>query len=167
MLRSKRRSPRDLIGPGVIGILAVSIIVTFVTAVALTPDSGAGAKDAQGEPSQLVVGVTSMTLNMITTNRFEVDRITIVADTDVDIVANNIDGSTPHNLAIYDSQEAYLTGSTDAALYTTPVCATCKESLVVNLPAGQYFFQCDVHPDTMIGILTAQPDTTANTPTDQ
>ena len=167
MLRTKRRSPRDLIGPAVIGILGTSIIVTFVTAVALTPDSGAGAMDGEGESSPLVIGVTSMTLNMIQTNRFEIDRITIVADTDVDIVANNIDGSTPHNLAIYESQEAYLTGDTEAALYTTPVCATCKESLVVNLPAGQYFFQCDVHPDTMIGILTAQPDTTADTPTAQ
>jgi len=167
MLRSKRRSLSDLIGPGVIGILAASIVITFVTAIALTPDSGAGAMDAEEGSSPLLVGVTSMELNMIPTNRFSIDRITIVADTDVDIVADNIDGSTPHNLAIYESQEAYLTIGTGAALYTSPVCGPCRESLVVNLPAGQYFFQCDVHPDTMVGLLTAQPDTMADAPTDQ
>lgn len=156
MLRSRRRSLTDLIGPGVIGVLATSIIITFVAAVALTPDSGAGAMGAEEESLPLVVGVTSMNLNMIPTNRFDINRITIVADTDVDVVADNIDGSTPHNLAIYESQEAYRTVGTEAALFTTDVCGPCSESLVVNLPAGQYFFQCDVHPNEMVGTLIAQ-----------
>jgi Cupredoxin-like domain len=78
------------------------------------------------------------------------DPTCLVADSGKPFTINfdNEDVGTPHNIDIFDEQ-----GGTSLA--STPVQnGPTKETLNVNaLDAGNYFFQCDVHPQQMTGTL--------------
>lgn len=82
------------------------------------------------------------------------DRATLQApaDTPFTVVFDNQDDDIPHNFAIY---------ATDAA--SEQLAATELENGPVvqrldidGLPAGEYFYRCDVHPQTMTGTLVVE-----------
>ncbi len=64
----------------------------------------------------------------------------------------------PHNFAIYTDSQAtkLLGGATSATDIVPPGAGTTYQ--VKGLPAGTYFFRCDVHPTTMTGtfVVTAK-----------
>jgi len=77
---------------------------------------------------------------------FDTDCLAAPADTAFTIAFDNKDLGVPHNVSIYkddSATEALFTGE----LVTGPGKITYK---VPALPAGTYFFRCDVHP-TMNG----------------
>lgn len=77
---------------------------------------------------------------------FDVDTIELTADTPTTIGLDNQDAGVPHNISIYGDQslaEELFKGE----LITGP---GKLEYDVPGLPAGNYYFQCDVHP-TMAG----------------
>lgn len=94
-------------------------------------------------------------IKMVPVISFDIDELTIPADTDVTIVADNTETAILHNLSIWESEEAALSGGDSIAI--TPICnGPCVEELTVNVSAGEYFFRCDVHPLTMAGTLIAE-----------
>jgi plastocyanin len=63
----------------------------------------------------------------------------------------NADPSTPHNVVVFNGQDA-----TAPALFTGPA-VTGPGSIDYTFaapPPGRYFFHCQFHPTTMKGILT-------------
>jgi plastocyanin len=98
---------------------------------------------------------SSFEIKMVPVIAFDTDELTIPADTDVTIVADNTETGIPHNFSVWESREVAESGGTAIGL-TTLCNGPCVEELTVNVSAGEYFFRCDVHPLTMIGTLTAQ-----------
>ncbi len=74
---------------------------------------------------------------------FDTDTIELPADAPSQIVMDNQDAGVPHNIAIYadDSLSEVLF---QGELITGPAEVTYE---IPALPAGEYFFQCDVHPN--------------------
>ncbi len=94
-------------------------------------------------------------IKMVPVIAFDIDELTIPADTDVVIVANNEETAIPHNLSVWESRDVAESGGDSIAI--TPVCnGPCVEELTMNVSAGEYFFRCDVHPLTMIGTIAAE-----------
>ena len=117
--------------------------------------------EAEAEPSAVAPAPTAtpapggapggLSIAMTPTIQFDTDTLTIDANTDVSVLADNVDTGVPHNFAVYtDDSAEELLGRTD-------ICnAPCQETVVINLPAGEYFFRCDVHPIQMVGTLIVQ-----------
>ncbi len=80
---------------------------------------------------------------------FDKQELTIPADTEFVLAFNN-EEAQPHNVAILEAQ-----GSPNAlfrgAIVTGP---KLSEETVDPIPAGEYYFQCDVHPN-MSGTVIA------------
>jgi plastocyanin len=79
---------------------------------------------------------------------FDTDRIELPADAPSTITFDNRDAGTQHNISIYSDSslgEQLFQGE----LMTGPATI---EYAIPPLPAGEYYFQCDVHP-TMNGAV--------------
>jgi plastocyanin len=70
----------------------------------------------------------------------------------VRITFDNKDSGIPHNLHIFNGKDA----SAASLGATSQAAGPIKQELTLNLSAGEYYFQCDVHPTTMKGTLTVQ-----------
>lgn len=79
---------------------------------------------------------------------FSTSQLAVPADAPVTIAFDNQDQGTPHNVAIYASPGG-------APLFQGEIITgpATTEYQVPQLPAGEAYFQCDVHP-TMNGTLT-------------
>jgi nitrite reductase (NO-forming) len=78
---------------------------------------------------------------------FSTDCLAAPADTPFTIAFDNLDAGVPHNVSIYTDDSA------TRALFTGEIVNGPKKVTysVKALPAGTYFFRCDLHPTTMIG----------------
>jgi cytochrome c oxidase subunit 2 len=81
--------------------------------------------------------------------QFDIDEFEVPADTAFCIAFENLE-AVPHNVAIYDGGEALFQGQilNEAGSITYQVPA---------LPAGDYRFICEVHPQAMVGDVTVTP----------
>jgi plastocyanin len=89
--------------------------------------------------------------------QFDTSRLTAPASKSFTLVFHNNDPSVPHNVAIYADSSA------STSLFVGKVFngrATMSYQ-VPALPAGSYFFRCDVHPQ-MSGTLVAEATTTGS-----
>ena len=80
--------------------------------------------------------------------QFDIDEFDVPADTDFCIAFENLD-EVPHNVAIYDGGEALFSGD----ILDTAGTITYN---VPAIPAGDYSFICEVHPQTMVGDVVAE-----------
>jgi len=74
---------------------------------------------------------------------FDTDTIQLPADTPTTLTFDNRDDGIPHNIAIYADEslgESLFVGD----LVTGPASADYE---IPAIPAGEYYFHCDVHPD--------------------
>jgi cytochrome c oxidase subunit 2 len=103
---------------------------------------------ASGEtPPPAAEGECSTTIEIAADNtEFDIGEFEVPADTEFCIAFANLE-NVPHNVAIYDGGEALFTGSflNEAGEITYNVPA---------LPAGEYSFICDAHPQDMVGDVT-------------
>jgi plastocyanin len=80
---------------------------------------------------------------------FVPNKLTIAANTDVEVIFDNRDASVPHNIHFFTPTEVKTDvkeGKADGV----------KETVKLKVDkAGDYDFTCDVHP-TMKGVLTVQ-----------
>jgi cytochrome c oxidase subunit II len=92
-------------------------------------------------------GECEVTVEITANNtQFDIDEFEVPAETDFCIAFENQE-DVPHNVAIYEGGEALFTGEflNEAGTVTYNVPA---------LPAGEYSFICDAHPQAMAGDVT-------------
>lgn len=120
-------------------LLLVMLALSMVPACAADSMSGA---------------VTNATSNNVTIDivaksfAFNTSTITVPAGANVTINFNNMDAGIPHNVAVYENQDA------KKAIYVGAVInapKTIAYNFVAPTTPGTYFFRCDVHPTTMVG----------------
>jgi len=145
-------------------LLSVAILVAAVVSACTTASAGwtyapapsktaapstAASASAPAEPG----GSGNPNLVMISALGIKYEQATVTAPAGVpfQIVFDNKDAGTPHNVAIH------LGGSTGAELFKGTIFNGIESRTydVPALDAGQYAFVCTVHP-TMIGTLNAQ-----------
>ena len=106
---------------------------------------GGGGGGATGGP---------VTVNIVAQNiLFNTKQITASAGVEVTIVMDNRDAGVPHNISFYTNRSA-SSAIFKGELITGPSSVT--EKFTSPSSPGNYFFRCDVHPDTMTGTFTVQ-----------
>lgn len=141
--------PMDLL---VLGGLGVAVMATFLIAFALTTGEG-GVEGTAGGGGEAPAGppVTAAEIRAVRSIRFDQRQLVIAAGQDVTIHFVNEDTGVAHDFTIWRDRTA------NERLAGTRVCtASCDETITVNLPAGQYYFNCTIHPQQMTGTLIAQ-----------
>jgi copper-containing nitrite reductase len=98
--------------------------------------TGAPAPAATCEPDGTALSISAQNL------AFSSDCLAVPAAMDFTIAFDNQDQAVPHNVAIYTDSSA-TTPLFVGDLVTGPASTTYQ---VPGLPAGVYFFRCDVHP---------------------
>jgi plastocyanin len=84
-----------------------------------------------------------------TDNAFDKNRLVAPPETEVTFTLTNA-GANPHNLSFYES-------SGGAELATGEIISGGAAQVTFTTPAlGEYYFQCDVHPDQMNGVLSVE-----------
>jgi len=81
---------------------------------------------------------------------FDQSTLSVKADVPIALEFDNQDPNVPHNVVIFDGPDETSPELFKGALVTGPSKTTYK---VDALPAGSYFFHCEVHPTTMKGVI--------------
>jgi len=140
-------------GLAVSGLLALALVActstepgwTYAPAPSVTPaPSGSAEASASAAPSGAPGGITLVAHNIA----FDTSTIAAPADAEFQIVLDNQDASVPHDVAIKDAS------GTEVFKGETFPGVAIKTYDVPPLVAGEYAFQCTVHPN-MFGTLTA------------
>ncbi len=148
-------------------LLAVSLVAlaacgsddnksTATTTAAASRSSSASSSPAASRSSAASSSAAAgPEVKMVPSIKFEKTSITIDAGKKVTITVNNTDTGMRHNFALYKTKADADADTNEIA--KTDICpAPCKQTVDVNLTAGDYFFHCDVHPTQMMGTLTAK-----------
>ncbi len=119
---------------------------------------GDGSDKAGGNQTSIAsetpaAGAAKADIEMIPGKAFDRSVLTVAADREVAITANNTDGL--HSFAVFAGEE-YESGLVEPIARTEACFAPCTVTLTVNLTPGEYFFRCQVHPEEMVGTLIAQ-----------
>jgi plastocyanin len=132
------------------------VLAFIVSALALyggallvdTEETAAGAQGGEGGPGGGPAVVTIVAQNI----KFDKSTITATAALDVTVTLDNRDAGVLHNIAFYTNRAA-TSKIFGGAIITGPA----TETFTFPAPgAGNYFFRCDVHPDTMTGSFIVQ-----------
>jgi plastocyanin len=110
----------------------------------LTAEPGGGGEGGGGGAGTTTVVASDLA--------FDTDTIQLPADTTTTLTLDNRDDGIPHNVAIYTDEslgESLFVGD----LVTGPASADYE---IPAIPAGEYYFHCDVHPD-MSGTVVVEP----------
>jgi len=105
------------------------------------PTETSSAAPAACEPNGTTLSIAALNV------AFDTDCLAAPADTPFTIEFDNQDAGVLHNVSIYTDDTA------TKALFTGESVTGPKQATyaVKALPAGTYFFRCDVHPATMTG----------------
>ena len=133
-----------------IGTLAALVSLTFLVAACGGDDdngNGNGNGDGNGDAVE-----TRLEISAVDSNSFSTDSLVAPAGQSFTIVFDNQDSAETHNIAVYtDDTASERIDATDIEL------GPIEQELDVSaLDAGEYYFQCDVHPTTMTGTLVVQ-----------
>ncbi len=141
----------------------VGTIVALLLAAAC--NDGDGGNETLSEAPDVVetpaVGETPLNggakadIKMIPGTAFDRSELTIPADTEVTITADNTDGL--HSFAVFAGEE-YVPGLVEPLARTEVCFSPCTVTLSLNLTPGEYVFRCQVHPEEMVGTLIAQQE---------
>ncbi|MEX0791373.1 MAG: cupredoxin domain-containing protein [Actinomycetota bacterium] len=126
------------------------VVLSAVVAVPLVLGGAAAAGIVPLPEDEEDHGPEAPTVEIAANNlAFDKTELAIPADTEFVLVFNNMEAQ-PHNVAILEAQ-----GSANALFRGTIVTGPeVLEETVSPIAAGEYYFQCDVHPN-MAGTVTA------------
>lgn len=85
---------------------------------------------------------------------FSTDALSVPSDVPFTLAFENADPGVPHNVVIYDGPDAEAPQLFRGELVTGPATVDYAVEPVVE---GEFFFNCEVHPTTMTGTMTAAP----------
>ena len=106
--------------------------MTGTLEVAEGEEPGGGGGGGEGPPTVIAEGVA-----------FDTDTIALPADTESELILDNQDPATPHNIAIYTDDSA-----TESLFVGETFDGIAQETYAIPaLAAGEYFFRCDTHPN--------------------
>ena len=92
---------------------------------------------------------------MVPSIKFDKTALTVDAGKDVKLTVNNTDDGVRHNFVLYKTKADADADKNE--ITSSKVCSgPCKETLDLNLTAGEYYFHCSVHPQQMSGTLNAK-----------
>ncbi|HEY7467012.1 MAG TPA: cupredoxin domain-containing protein [Dehalococcoidia bacterium] len=133
-------------------LLIVAFIVSFLAlyggAILVDTEETAAVDGGDGGPGGGPAVVTIVAQNI----KFDKSTITATAGLDVTVTLDNRDAGVLHNIAFYTNRSA-TSKIFGGAIITGPA----TETFTFPAPgAGNYFFRCDVHPDTMTGTFIVQ-----------
>jgi plastocyanin len=118
------------------------------TAEAPTPTSLPGTPRPTAEPGAPVM-VHVIAKNIL----FNIKTITVPAGAQVTVMFDNQDPGVMHNVAFYTDRTA-RTKIYVGAIFAGPEVREYR--FTAPATAGNYFFRCDVHPDTMTGTFVVE-----------
>ena len=141
-----------------LGKSAVILAVLLLSTLAFTAcSSGDDDDDTNGAPQTGAAqtgaeGSSTMLTIVAENNRFDKDELRAPANTEVTLELENNDAGLLHNLSIYESSDA------SEAIYQGELfTGEATQTYTFETPdAGEYFFRCDVHPDTMTGTFIVE-----------
>jgi nitrite reductase (NO-forming) len=128
------------------GTRAAGQAATSAPAAPAVSAPAASARPSAGGATCRPAGATTRVMAML--SKFDTDCLAAPAGKPFAIAMTNHDAGVPHNVAIY-ADEAASKALFRGDLATGPTTVTYH---VGPLPAGTYFFRCDVHPQ-MKGIV--------------
>lgn len=135
----KARSPLTVAWIGAIGLVFILYLMIM--------------KPALGQKAAPVaLPTTGTVLQIASTNSiFDPKTVSVPADQPFSIAFKNNDAGLPHNVSIFTDSSA------SRSLFLGKTFSGPKTEVysVKAIPAGTYFFRCDVHAATMTGTLTA------------
>lgn len=142
----KPRAPFLAILYILIPLIAVAVLVSQKDEAAPAEGDHGSAAEAPAEGGGITVAAANIA--------FDTDAITVAAGEDAAIHFVN-DDSVEHNIAVYPDQESGVAKSD--GIFTGDIIQGGQdiEYTVPAVDAGEYFFQCDVHPN-MNGSYTAE-----------
>jgi plastocyanin len=119
----------------------ITLILVFATALAACSGNSEESQSADGGTggtATVADGAVEITADGLA---FDATTIEATAGEDFTITLVNND-SAPHNISIYTEEggESLVTGGTAEAGQTVTIDVSA-------LDAGEYYFQCDIHPD--------------------
>lgn len=134
---------------------ATAATSTSSAAATTTSTSAAGPTTTAGGAAACSPSGTSLKLTAQNI-QYSVSCLAAPANQAFTIVFNNQDASTPHNVAVFSADPTSHPGA--QVLFrgglVTGVASTTYQ--VPAIPAGNYFFHCDVHPAIMTGTFVVK-----------
>jgi len=121
----------------------ITLIVVFATALAACSNSSDASEPADGDGGGTGTATVADGAVEITAEGLAFDATTIEAAAGEDFTITLVNNdSAPHNLSIYTEEggDSLVTGGTAEAGQTVTIDVSA-------LDAGEYYFQCDIHPD--------------------
>jgi len=145
-------------GRGVV-LLGAVIVLLAVLAAACGGGGGGGNTPTAGPTKAATTAATTAatpgggtTIAIIGENSLFDKKELTAAPGRVTFEFDNRDAGVVHNLNIYRGKDA--TGESVGA--TELAAGPVKQTLTLELTAGEYYFQCDAHPTTMFGPLVVR-----------
>lgn len=117
-----------------LGLALSAALLLGLSACGSDGDEGSGGPGGSLPPGDVVIVADNIAWNT--------DELQAPADTDFTIVIDNQDEGVQHNLNIKETE-----------FRTELETGVSAQVLQINLPAGEYDYICDLHPN-MAGVLT-------------
>lgn len=144
ILRSRR--PVAVMAIGAVGLLAILYFMVQKPTFGFGPGTGTPVPIASGSAPAGTVQVSARSI------AFSTKTLSAPAGAAFSIVFANDDPGVAHNVAVYTSPSA-TTVLFRGSIVTGPKTVTYH---VNAIPAGTYFFRCDVHPTLMTGTFVVK-----------
>ena len=125
-------------------VVSYPLVIGIVLAIVGFGSGGHGGEDHGGEPAPAGGARQIVAQNV----QFNTDSIDFPAEEEVEFVLDNQD-SVEHNFSIYENENAQQ--DLFIGQNVGPGAATTYD--IPAMPAGEYFFRCDLHPTSMVGTV--------------